>query len=216
LGRRRRNLLIGIGTGLAIIVVTLLVIASFVSRFFGNVGGGINVGGGLGLNTPTSATASSSAANAPAGSVVKPTKATVFSPGGEADSPGTAGHAIDGDPSTAWETDIYSDPVPFPTFKNGVGLLLQLPKPTVVGAVTIDVASTGTKVEIRSSATATPAKLEDTTLLTSATALKPGRNTISVKSSSPTSNLLVWISTLGTMDGKSRASISEITVQAAT
>jgi putative peptidoglycan lipid II flippase len=215
LGRRRRNLLIGIGIGLAIIVVALLVLVSVVSKIF-NVGGGINVGGGLGLNTQTSATASSSAANAPAGSVVKPTKATVFSPGGEADSPGTAGHAIDGDPSTSWETDIYSDPVPFPTFKNGVGLLLQLPKPTVIGAVTIDVASTGTKVEIRSSATATPAKLDDTTLLTSATALQPGRNTISVKSSSPTSNLLVRISTLGTMGGKSRASISEITVQAAT
>ncbi len=212
--RRRRNLLIGIGAGLAILVVALLVLASVVSKIFGNVGGGLN-GNELGLNGPTSSTASSSAGNAPAGSVVKPTKATVFSPDGEADNPGQAGLAIDGDPSTSWETDIYTDAVPFPAFKNGVGLMLQLPNPTVVGAVTLDVSSTGTKVELRSSSTPTPAKLDDTKLLMPAAALKPGRNVIAVKSAAPTSNLLVWISTLGSTDGKSRAAISEIKVQAA-
>ncbi|OBF92981.1 murein biosynthesis protein MurJ [Mycobacterium sp. 852002-51163_SCH5372311] len=214
LGNRRRNVLIGIGAAAVVIVVTLLVIAQLVNKIFGGVGGGFSKEE-LGLNTPSSATSSAPAGSAPAGSVIKPTRATVFSPGGEADSPGTAGNVIDGNAGTSWETDVYSDPVPFPGFKNGVGLILQLPQPTVVGAVTIDAASTGTKVEIRSANTATPAKLEDTTLLTGATALKPGRNTISVKSSSPTSNLLVWISTLGTMNGKSQASISEITVQAA-
>jgi putative peptidoglycan lipid II flippase len=93
--------------------------------------------------------------------------------------------------------------------------MLQLPSPTVVGTVSIDIASTGTKVEIRSSSTPSPAKLDDTTVLTQATALKPGHNTIAVRAGEPTSNLLVWISTLGTTDGKSRADISEITVQAA-
>jgi len=212
--RNRRNLLIGIGAGLAILVVALLVLASVVSKIFGNVGGGLN-GNELGLNGPTSSTAASSAGNAPAGSVVKPTKATVFSPAGEADNPGQAGLAIDGDPSTSWETDTYTDAVPFPAFKNGVGLMLQLPNPTVVGAVTLDVSSTGTKVELRSSSTPTPAKLDDTKLLMPAAALKPGRNVIAVKSAAPTSNLLVWISTLGSTDGKSRAAISEIKVQAA-
>jgi len=212
-GRRRRNLLIGIGAGLTVIVVALLVLASVVSKIFGNLGGGLNKDE-LGLNTPTSST-SSAVSSAPAGSIVKPTKATVFSPDGEADNPGQAGMAIDGNPSTSWQTDIYSDAVPFPSFKNGVGLMLQLPTATVVGVVNIDVASTGTKVEIRSASTPTPAKLEDTTVLTPATALKPGHNVIKVSSSSPTSNLLVWISTLGTIDGKSRAEISEITVQAA-
>ena len=115
----------------------------------------------------------------------------------------------------SWQTDIYSDPVPFPSFKKGVGLMLQLPKPTVVGAVNIDVASAGTKVEIRSASTPSPASLDDTKVLTPATALKPGHNVIKVSSSDSTSNLLVWISTLGTLDGKSRAEISEITIQAA-
>jgi len=52
-------------------------------------------------------------------------------------------------------------------------------------------------------------------VLTPATALKPGHNTIPVRSGAATSNLLVWISTLGTTDGKSKAAISELTVQAA-
>ena len=85
----------------------------------------------------------------------------------------------------------------------------------MVGAVNIDISSTGTQVEIRSAPTPSPAGLDDTTVLTPATTLKPGHNTIAVKSGAPTSNLLVWISTLGTTDGKSKAAISEITVQAA-
>jgi putative peptidoglycan lipid II flippase len=215
-GHRRRNLIIGVSAGAAIIVVALLVLASVVKGIFGNLGGGLN-NDKLGLNTPTSSTSTSSseASSAPAGSFVKPTKATVFSPDGDADNPGQAGQAIDGDPATSWQTDIYSDAVPFPGFKKGVGLMLQLPKPTVVGVVNIDVASTGTKVEIRSASTPAPASVDDTKVLTPATALKPGHNVIKVSSSDSTSNLLVWISTLGTLDGKSRAEISEITIQAA-
>ncbi|MGH3597680.1 MAG: murein biosynthesis protein MurJ, partial [Mycobacterium sp.] len=210
--RRRRSVMIGVGVGVAIIAVALLVLASVLSRMFGDVGGLDN--DRLGLNAPSASSSSGGDATA-AGSAVKPVSATVFSPGGEADNPGDAGHAIDGNPATMWQTDTYHDAVPFPSFKNGVGLLLQLPKPTVVGAVTVDIASTGTKVEIRSSATSTPAKLDDTTALTQPTSLHPGHNSIPVKASAPTSHLLVWISTLGTTDGKSRADISEITVQAA-
>ena len=133
---------------------------------------------------------------------------------GERD-PGQAGRAIDGDPATFWQTDVYTDPVPFPGFKRGVGLMLQLPTPTVVGTVNIDVASTGTKVEIRSASNPTPPTLDDTKVLTPATELKPGHNVIKVDPGAPTPNLLVWISTLGTLDGKSTARISEITIQAA-
>nr|WP_232232168.1 murein biosynthesis integral membrane protein MurJ [Mycobacterium triplex] len=212
--RRRRNVLIGAAAALAIIVVALLVLASIVSKIFGNVGGGLNKDE-LGLNGPSSSSASSSAHPAPAGSIVKPTRATVFAPDGEADNPGTAGQAIDGDPTTAWATEVYTDAVPFPSFKQGEGLILQLPKPTVIGQVSIDTPSTGTRVEIRAASTASPSKLEDTTVLAPAFTLKPGHNVIPVKAGAPTSNLLVWISTLGTTNGKSQAGFSEITVQAA-
>jgi putative peptidoglycan lipid II flippase len=213
--RRRRNLLIGGTAAIAVIVVALLVLASIVSKIFGNVGGGLNKDE-LGLNGPGSSSSASASANPePAGGIVKPTRATVFSPDGDPDNAGTAGQAIDGDPSTAWATEVYTDAVPFPSFKQGEGLILQLPKPTVVGQVTIDTPSTGTKVEIRSASTASPSKLDDTTVLAPAFTLKPGHNVIPVKAGSPTSNLLVWISTLGTTNGKSQAGLSEITVRAA-
>ena len=118
-GRRRRSLLIGVGAGAVIIVVALLVLASVVSKIFGNVGGGLNKDE-LGLNGRASSSSSSPAAS-PAGSLVKPTKATVFSPDGEADNPGQAGKAIDGDPSTAWQTDIYPTPSRSPASRRASG-----------------------------------------------------------------------------------------------
>ena len=203
---RRRTIVIGVAAGAAVLLIALLVLASVLGRIFGDVGGGLK-GDQLGLTTTPSASAS--------GPVVKPVAATVFSPQGGADAPSLAGLAIDGDPSTVWPTDTYTDSVPFPNFKNGVGLMLQLPSPTVVGSVTISVSSTGTQVQIRSATTPNATDLEDTTLLTGPTALKPGSNTISVPSAAPTSYLLVWISTLGQTDGKNRTDVAELSVRAA-
>src|SRR6516162_1790136 len=58
--RRRRNVLIGVGAALAVIVVALLVLASVVSSIFGNVGGGLNKDE-LGLNGSSPPSAASSA-----------------------------------------------------------------------------------------------------------------------------------------------------------
>ncbi|HEY2087458.1 MAG TPA: murein biosynthesis integral membrane protein MurJ [Mycobacterium sp.] len=206
--RRRRAITIWVGAGAAVLLVALLVLASVITRMFGDVAGLDK--DQLGLNGPST----SSSAGAAAGSIVKPVKATVYSPGGEADNPGQAGQAIDGNPATSWDTDTYHDAVPFPGFKSGIGLLLQLPQPTVVGAVNVDVPSTGTKIQIRSSATATPGKLEDTTALTPPVSVHPGHNSIPVNASSPTSYVLVWISTMGNTNGASRTGLSEVTVQA--
>jgi putative peptidoglycan lipid II flippase len=208
--RKRKGLLIGLGVAGAIGVVALVVLASVLSKIFGDVGGGIN-GDQLGLN-PSESTSQTPGAS---GSLVKPVAVTVFSPEGEADAPGDAAKAIDGNPATVWPSDTYSDPAPFPGFKNGVGLMLQLPQPTKVGTVTINVTSVGTAVQIRAAATPNPASLDDTTVLTPPTPLQTGNNTIQVNATAPTSNLLVWISTLGTVDGKSRTDVSEITVKAA-
>ena len=208
--RRRKGLIVGLSVGAAIIVVALIVLASVLSRIFGDVGGFSQ--DDLGLNAPTT---SAEGGGDGGGSTIKPVKATVFSPEGEADAPGLAGLAIDGAASTVWPIDIYTDPTPFPNFKNGVGLILQLPQPTTLGEVTISLNSTGTAVEIRSSQTPTPSSLEDTTVLTSATTLKPGSNTIKVDDASPTSNVLVWVSTLGTVDGENRSDIAEITLKSA-
>ncbi|MGO9506182.1 MAG: serine/threonine-protein kinase [Mycobacterium sp.] len=148
------------------------------------------------------------------GPIVKPVSATVFSPDGAPDNPQQAKFAIDGNPNTAWSTVTYKDAVPFPKFIQGMGLLLHLSEPTALSAVTIDVSSTGTQVQIRSSPTDAPAKLADTTELTPTTSLQPGHNRIAVHNGTKTSNVLVWISTLGTTNGESRTEISEITLQA--
>lgn len=149
------------------------------------------------------------------GPTVKPGSATVFSPGGSPDHPDQARLAIDGNPDTSWSTDIYQDAAPFPAFKQGVGLLLQLPSPTALSEVTIDVPSTGTEVQIRAADSADPNSLSDTTELTPNVVLQPGENTITVDNQTETSNVLVWISKLGTLDGQSRTNISEITLRAA-
>jgi serine/threonine protein kinase len=149
------------------------------------------------------------------GPIVKPVSATVFSPDGAPDNPQNARLAIDGNPNTAWSTVTYMDAVPFPKFMEGMGLLLHLSEPTALSTVTIDVSSTGTQVQIRSSPTQTPAKLADTTELTPTTPLQPGHNRIAVHDPTKTSNVLVWISTLGSTQGESRMEISEITLQAA-
>jgi len=146
---------------------------------------------------------------------VKPVSATVFSPDGAPDNPQDANLAIDGNPNTAWSTVAYQDAVPFPKFIEGMGLLLHLSEPTALSAVTIDLSSTGTEVQIRSSSTETPATLADTTELTPTTVLQPGHNRVEVHDRTKTSNVLVWITKLGTTDGQSRTQISEITLQAA-
>ncbi|WP_123024478.1 serine/threonine-protein kinase [Mycolicibacterium stellerae] len=149
------------------------------------------------------------------GPVIKPVSATVFAPSGSPDNPQKADLAIDGNPETSWPTVTYKDPVPFPNFIEGEGLLLHLSEPTALSAVTIDLSSTGTEVQIRSSPTETPTTLVDTTELTPATPLQPGHNVIEVHDQTRTSNVLVWISKLGTTDGQSRTEISEITLKAA-
>ncbi|MCP9274921.1 murein biosynthesis integral membrane protein MurJ [Mycolicibacterium sp. CAU 1645] len=203
---RRKGLLIGIAAGAVVLVIALVVLASVLKGIFSDVGGGLEEG--LGLNDSDSSE-TSPAENT---SVVKPVRATVFSPGGEADNPQDAGLAIDGNPSTGWTTDTYTDAVPFPNFKSGVGLLLQLPSPTTVGEVTFDLNSTGTSVQLRSAQSATPASLEETTELTPPQPMKTGANTITVANPTSTTYLLVWITTLGSVDGRSEAMISDITV----
>ncbi|PXX05310.1 serine/threonine-protein kinase [Mycolicibacterium moriokaense] len=149
------------------------------------------------------------------GPIVKPVSATVFSPSGAPDNPRDADKAIDGNPDTGWSTVTYKDAVPFPNFVEGEGLLLHLSEPTALSAVTLDVSSTGTEVQIRSSPTENPTKLSDTTELTSTTPLQQGHNRIEVHDRTETSNVLVWITKLGTTNGESRAEISDITLQAA-
>ncbi|MCB9439421.1 MAG: murein biosynthesis integral membrane protein MurJ [Mycolicibacterium sp.] len=210
--RRRQIVLIGGAIGVTVLLVALLSLFFWLRSILGDVYGGT---GNDALFTNAPSLSQSAKPNAPTGAVVKPVRATVFSPEGEADMPGDADKAIDGNPNSAWSTDTYTDSTPFPNFKNGVGLLLQLPSPTRVGTVTVTVPSTGTAVQVRSAPNSHPGTLDDTTALTQPVTLKPGKNVIQVDASAPTSDLLLWISTMGTTAGKNRTEVSEIVVNAA-
>ncbi len=203
--RRRKGLLIGLAVVGAILVVATLLAAALFNGFNDNYS---STQDQLGLNPDSSLPASPGAGN-----IVKPVRATVFSPDGGADNPGSADLAIDGNSATAWGTDVYSDSNPFPGFKNGVGLMLQLPQPTKISAVNVNVSSTGTQIQVRSATTDSPSSLDDTTALTKPTPMQPGPNRIDVTMPSPTSNVLVWISTLGKTNGEAQASIYEISLE---
>ena len=214
--RRRTRLLAGVGVGAAVIAVAVLMLASVLNHALNTTSGGLNASR-LGIAVPSISQGPSPSplgVGAP-GAPVKPMRATVFSPGGDGDNPDQADQAIDGDPAKAWSTDAYFDAAPFPKFKSGVGLLLQLPKAVAVDAVSLDVPSTGTQVQIRSSPTGDPNALSDTTELTPPTLLQPGHNRIAVNNAPPTSTVLVWICTLGTIDGRSQSAISELQLEAA-
>jgi putative peptidoglycan lipid II flippase len=141
---------------------------------------------------------------------IRPASAAVFSPDGQPDNPDAAEKAIDGDPATAWATDRYYDADPFPKFKEGLGLLIQLPQPFALDAVTVDLNSTGTVIQIRGASAANPQRLADTVEMSPPTPMQRGSNRIALNDRTPTSTVLVWIATLGDTDGARRAEISEV------
>ncbi|HKH53662.1 MAG TPA: protein kinase family protein [Mycobacterium sp.] len=216
---RRQIMRVGLMTAAVIAIVALVALGSTLNRFLGDDhdAAGLNTDK-LGLVAPTSSPIQPPQVlqkGAAPGERVQPVAAAVFSPGGSPDSPDAAGAAIDGNPATSWSTDTYYDADPFPKFKPGVGLLMQLERPAALSAVTVELNSTGTVVQLRAAANNEPKTLADTTELSPPMPMEPGRNRIPVDKPAPVSNVVVWISTLGSSDGKSRAAISEIELQAA-
>ncbi|TCN48085.1 putative peptidoglycan lipid II flippase [Rhodococcus sp. SMB37] len=142
---------------------------------------------------------------------VSATAVEVFSPQGTPDSPATASQAIDGDPSTEWSTDAYFDP--FPSLKNGVGLLVTLADTSTLSSVTVTTDSPGTVLEVRSAPSA-QSSLDQTQVIGSAT-LGSGETEIPVEADGGTSHVLLWITDLSTSGGGHKSSISEVTFTAA-
>lgn len=214
---RRAALRVGLGAATTIVVVGVALLASGLNNLLTSPDDSAALDAGqLGLHgeqvpPPPPAPPATVKAGA-AATPVKPVRAEVFSTDGRPDNPEDAGKVIDGDAATAWTTDTYFDADPFPTFKEGLGLLLQLPAPTTLASVTVDLPSDGTVVQVRTATTAAPGSLADTAELSGPTPLKSGTNTVALTSARPVSNVLVWVSTLGNTSGKHQLAISEITL----
>ena len=142
---------------------------------------------------------------------VSATSVSVFSPQGTPDSPATASQAIDGDPSTSWSTDAYFDP--FPSLKNGVGLLVTLADAATLSSATVTSDTPGTVLEVRS-APSDSTSLDQTQLIGTAT-LASGETTIPLESDGQTSHVLLWITDLSASGGTNKSSISEVEFTAA-
>jgi putative peptidoglycan lipid II flippase len=207
----RRKLMTAVLVGAAVMfVIAVASLGMSINRMLGGPDDIAINADRLGLVPTTPAEAPSVAREAAAaGAPITPASAAVYSPDGSPDNPGAAGQAVDGDPATAWATDRYYDADPFPAFKQGVGLLLEMPRPATLAALTIDVKGSGTVVEIRS-ADGQPGSVADTKKLVDATTLQPGSNRIPVSADAQVSTVLVWITKLGSTNGDNVAEISEI------
>jgi hypothetical protein len=97
----------------------------------------------------------SAAAHGPPTSRIDLTKAPVavrdYDPYGRdgAEQPGSVPNAVDGDPTTAWSTDGYGSAT-FGGLKPGVGLLVDLGRPTRVASVQVGLVTAGAGLELRS------------------------------------------------------------------
>ena len=136
---------------------------------------------------------------------------------GTEDNPELAALAVDGNPSTAWESDSYLSPFGPEGAKDGVGLLLDVPNETELTEATLTGLRPGTRVEIRvaKDETSDVTRLNQTELVRAVDVEQPD-TTIALpddagEKTSPKSNRVVlWITRLPTPSGQ--ATIGEVSL----
>ncbi|ALL74918.1 membrane protein [Pseudonocardia sp. EC080610-09] len=191
--QRRRNLRIG----LTVLAVGVLIVLGYLSVQVGALFGG---SGAPPVVIPPAATAPAAPQGtapqgaAPAAAVVPvgDVSVQVFDPTGDGDNAGTVDRVLDGDPATTWTTSRYFQP--FPALKPGIGVMASFDAPQPVSRLTIDSASPGTVVEVRSAPSA-EASLDETTPITTVT-LRDGETVVPLDAARPTGHVLLWITTL--------------------
>ncbi|MHC6211738.1 hypothetical protein [Rhodococcus sp. AH-ZY2] len=125
---------------------------------------------------------------------------------GAADNAVTADLAVDGNPNTAWSTELY--PRQLPAGRAGLGLTVAFAQPVRLDEVWIDSLSAGSRVEIRT-APAGGGPLHLSQVVGTAT-LDEGITRIPVAATAaPMSEVLVWITRLGPAGDRFRTSLSE-------
>lgn len=104
---------------------------------------------------------------------------------------GERGLAIDGDPGTAWYTEVYRDSPQLGGIKDGVGLILRLTAPARVTEVAIDSPTPGARLQVLGQLGAGG----DRELLGEAE-LTGGDQVIPLSPSAPQQSFLLWITSL--------------------
>lgn len=130
----------------------------------------------------------------------------LYNPGSSGDNPADAGKAIDGDPATIWQTDLYKQQLP--ALKPGLGLLATFDKPVRLSEVKITADSPGTFVEIRTAPGPNPPL--GATHTVAAGPLTGVQTTITLDKPAQTRHVLVWVTKLGSSQGQFQSEIGEI------
>src|SRR5699024_5827587 len=128
----------------------------------------------------------------------------LFNPGSDGDNPQDAKLAVDGDPDTSWQTDLYKQQLP--ALKPGVGLLASFDDTVNLSKIKIAAGSPKTRVEIRTADNSDP-DLADTTKVGSGKLSKKG-TTISLRKAVEADHVLVWLTKLSPTDSQYQSEIS--------
>ncbi|KAA0918277.1 protein kinase family protein [Dietzia sp. ANT_WB102] len=131
---------------------------------------------------------------------------------GTAENSASAPNVVDGDLSTAWSSDTYRSQIGDgpSAYKPGIGLMLTLESEQEVRKVVLHSGDDDVRFEVRSSPSASPAALDETTRLGAGT-VRGGKATVTIDEPEKSEHILVWITRLGTSgDQAYDASITEV------
>jgi putative peptidoglycan lipid II flippase len=135
--------------------------------------------------------------------------------GDDSENPGDADLAIDGDPSTGWQTTTYFNQPQLGGLKDGVGLVVDLERPRRIDEVHLLLGGSPTSVEIfRSGSRSTPPHdLNELSRIGTASNIGEDRR-ITVSDSAATRYVVVWLTSLPEIESaRYRGEIREITVR---
>ena len=148
---------------------------------------------------------------------VRISSATAFDPfGEEGENDDEAAFVHDGDPSTQWTTRSYQGDPQFGGLTPGLGLILDLGRPTDVQRVGLDLDGSGTDLEVRAApAAATTAPSQPGAYRTvGQVSGASGDTTVRMPRPVSTRFLLVWLTRLPPEPGGTfRGLVNEITVE---
>jgi putative peptidoglycan lipid II flippase len=151
------------------------------------------------------------------GAVLKVATAKDFDPppaGNGEENGEQAALAVDGNPTTSWQTQTYFDPLELQ--KPGIGLILDLGSAQQVGSVHLKLVGDGTDVELRAAgrdAKAPPAHLGGFDRVVARTTVGSGA-TLRRQDPVATRYLLVWLTKLPAVGSDYRGGIAEAVVHA--
>lgn len=135
--------------------------------------------------------------------------------GDDRENPGDADLAVDGDPSTGWQTTTYFNQPGLGGLKDGVGLIVDLQAPHRLSAVELRLAGSPSSVEIYGSPSRSTPPSDVTDLVRLGTARDAGETAqIRISDKDPTRFVVVWFTSLPQVEPtRYRGEIREIAVR---